>query len=117
MCTRCRPSHHRPSPRSPSTTQVNTVDEARLAVAAAKYPPEGNRSVGGGSHFLNFDCSPGAYYLHANDRVLVVLQTESPEGVENAPAIYAVPGVDAIFVGACVCVEGQAMPREPHRTR
>ena len=31
--------------------------------------------------------------------MLVVLQTESPEGVENAEEIYALPGVDAIFVG------------------
>jgi 4-hydroxy-2-oxoheptanedioate aldolase len=29
----------------------------------------------------------------------VVLQTESPEGVANAEAIYGLPGVDAIFVG------------------
>ena len=29
----------------------------------------------------------------------MVLQTESPEGVANAEAIYALPGVDAIFVG------------------
>ena len=29
----------------------------------------------------------------------MVLQTESPLGVENAEAIYSLPGVDAIFVG------------------
>ena len=28
-----------------------------------------------------------------------MLQTESPQGVENAEAIYSLPGVDAIFVG------------------
>jgi 4-hydroxy-2-oxoheptanedioate aldolase len=28
-----------------------------------------------------------------------VLQTESPRGVENAEAIYSLPGVDAIFIG------------------
>lgn len=78
---------------------VNTVEEARLAIAAAKYPPEGDRSVGGGLHALNFDATAGDYYKHANNEILVVLQTESPEGVENAEAIYAQPGVDAIFVG------------------
>ena len=31
--------------------------------------------------------------------MLVVLQTESPEGVRNAEAIYSLPGIDAIFVG------------------
>jgi len=78
---------------------VNTVEEAQLAIAAAKYPPVGNRSIGGGLHALNFDATTGDYYKRANDEILVVLQTESPTGVENAEAIYSLPGVDAIFVG------------------
>ncbi len=78
---------------------VNTVEEAKTAIAAAKYPPVGNRSVGGGLHAMNFDGTAGDYYQHANDEILVILQTESPEGVENAEAIYSLPGVDAIFVG------------------
>lgn len=78
---------------------VNTVEEAKLAIAAAKYPPVGNRSIGGGLHALNFDGTAGDYYKRANDEILVVLQTESPQGVENAEAIYSLPGVDAIFVG------------------
>lgn len=78
---------------------VNTVDEAKLAIAAAKYPPTGNRSIGGSIPALNFQATAGDYYAHANDEILVVLQTESPEGVDNAPEIYALPGVDAIFVG------------------
>lgn len=78
---------------------VNTVEEAKIAIAAAKYPPIGNRSVGGAMHALNFDATAGDYFKHANDEILVVLQTESPEGVRNAEAIYSLPGVDAIFVG------------------
>jgi len=78
---------------------VETVDQARTAIAAAKYPPLGNRSAGGGMHALNFDAEVGEYYQRANDETLVVLQTESPRGVENAEAIYSLPGCDAIFVG------------------
>ncbi|MBW3542195.1 MAG: 2-dehydro-3-deoxyglucarate aldolase [Planctomycetes bacterium] len=78
---------------------VNTVEEAKAAVAAARYPPVGNRSIGGALHALNFNATAGDYFRHANDEILVVLQTESPEGVENAEAIYSLPGVDAIFVG------------------
>ena len=33
---------------------VDTVEQAKAAIAAAKFPPEGTRSVGGGSHNLNF---------------------------------------------------------------
>ena len=78
---------------------VDTVEQAKTAIAAAKYPPEGTRSVGGGMHSLNFDATAGDYYEKANDEILVVLQTESPTGVENAEEIYSLPGVDAIFVG------------------
>lgn len=78
---------------------VNTVEQAREAIAAAKYPPVGNRSLGGTHPALNFDATAGEYFKHANEEILVVLQTESPEGVENAEAIYSLPGVDAIFVG------------------
>lgn len=78
---------------------VDTVEQARQAIAAAKYPPVGNRSVGGGMHSMNFDAAPGDYYERANDEILVILQTESPQGVENAEAIYSQPGCDAIFIG------------------
>jgi 4-hydroxy-2-oxoheptanedioate aldolase len=78
---------------------VDTVEQARVAIAAAKYPPQGNRSAGGGMHAMNFDAAGGEYYEAANDEILVVLQTESPKGVDNAEAIYSLPGCDAIFVG------------------
>jgi 4-hydroxy-2-oxoheptanedioate aldolase len=78
---------------------VNTLEQATVAIAAAKYPPVGNRSLGGGMHALNFGTSPGEYFKRANDEIMVVLQTESPIGIDNAEAIYSLPGVDAIFVG------------------
>lgn len=78
---------------------VDTLEQGRAAIAAAKYPPVGNRSVGGGMHSMNFAASAGDYYQRANDELLVVLQTESPRGVENAKAIYSLPGCDAIFIG------------------
>jgi 4-hydroxy-2-oxoheptanedioate aldolase len=78
---------------------VDTVEQAKVAIAAAYYPPTGNRSVGGGMHSMNFAATAGDYYAQANDNILVVLQTESPRGVENAEAIYSLPGVDAIFIG------------------
>jgi 4-hydroxy-2-oxoheptanedioate aldolase len=78
---------------------VDTVEQAKIAIAAAKYPPVGNRSVGGGMHSMNFAAAAGEYYERANDEILVVLQTESPQGVANAKDIYSLPGCDAIFIG------------------
>src|SRR6476620_1238486 len=78
---------------------VDTAEQAKIAVDAAYYPPKGNRSVGGGMHSMNFGATAADYYNQANDNILVILQTESPRGVENAEAIYSLPGVDAIFIG------------------
>jgi 4-hydroxy-2-oxoheptanedioate aldolase len=78
---------------------VNSREEALAAVAASKYPPVGNRSVGGGAHALNFDATPNDYYACANDEILVVLQCEHIQAVKDADAIFSVPGIDAIFVG------------------
>lgn len=78
---------------------VNTRAEAEAAVAAAKYPPAGIRSVGGALHAMNFGTDPATYYARANDEILVVVQAESPEGVANADEILSVPGVDAVFIG------------------
>lgn len=78
---------------------VNTVEEARRAVAAAKYPPLGNRSVGGTLHALNFAASAAEYFAKANDEIVVVLMTEHIDAVNIADEIYSVPGIDAIFVG------------------
>jgi 4-hydroxy-2-oxoheptanedioate aldolase len=78
---------------------VDTVEQAQTAIRAAKYPPTGNRSLGGSLSALNFDCSSTEYFTKANYEILVVLQTESPQGISNAEAIYSLPGVDAIFVG------------------
>lgn len=78
---------------------VMDADEARTIVAATKYPPKGNRSVGGGLHAMNYGATAEEYYKKADDEILVVIQTEHISAVEIADEIYAVPGIDAIFVG------------------
>jgi 4-hydroxy-2-oxoheptanedioate aldolase len=40
-----------------------------------------------------------AYATHANDRVQVLVQIESKQGVENVEAIAAVDGLDIVFIG------------------
>ena len=78
---------------------VMDADEARAIVAATKYAPRGNRSVGGGFHAINYGCTAEQYYKHADDEILVVIQTEHIKAVEQADEIYAVPGLNAVFVG------------------
>jgi 4-hydroxy-2-oxoheptanedioate aldolase len=78
---------------------VNTRKEAEDAVAAALYPPTGNRSVGGSVHAMNFGTDANDYYAHVNEELVIVLQCEHVQAVEDADAIFSVPGIDAIFVG------------------
>ena len=78
---------------------VLSVAEAREIVAACKYPPHGNRSVGGGLHSMNFGTTAETYYGRANDEILVVIQAESIHAIDIADEIYAVPGIDAVFIG------------------
>ena len=74
---------------------VETPAEAEAAVAAAKDPPVGRRSGGGVRPLKNFN----AYVPAANQKVLVAVMIETGRGVEEAPAIAAVPGVDLVFIG------------------
>ncbi|MBI2440149.1 MAG: hypothetical protein HYV35_02140 [Lentisphaerae bacterium] len=75
---------------------VDTPEEARAIVAAARFPPVGKRSYGG-RRLIDFK---GRDYSNtANEGTILVLQIETPLGIENAGEIAAVPGVDALFLG------------------
>lgn len=78
---------------------VMDADEARTIVRAAKYPPLGNRSVGGSLHALNYGATAEQYFAGADHEILVVIQTEHIDAVEKADETYAVEGIDAVFVG------------------
>ena len=77
---------------------VNTADQARRAVAAAKYPPAGVRGFSF-SRANDWGISFAEDANYANDRTAVIVMIESKEGVENVEEIVAVEGVDAIFIG------------------
>jgi 4-hydroxy-2-oxoheptanedioate aldolase len=78
---------------------VNTADEARAAVSAMRYPPHGTRGVAKFNRGAGFGGDFEEYYLHAHERLLGVIQIETPEAVANAEAIAAVDGADVLFVG------------------
>jgi 2-keto-3-deoxy-L-rhamnonate aldolase RhmA len=78
--------------------QVRTADEARQAVAAAKYPPAGIRSVGI-ARAQQYGMRLQEYVISANDSVTVMLQIEHVDAVPHIDGILDVPGVDAIVIG------------------
>ena len=77
---------------------VNSPDEARRAVEAAKYPPLGVRGFCF-SRMNNWGVDFDTYIRCANDDVAVVVMIESREAVEAIDDILTVPGVDGIFIG------------------
>jgi 2-keto-3-deoxy-L-rhamnonate aldolase RhmA len=79
---------------------VDTVDEARRVASTCRYPPAGKRSMGGGLQQLGFAPMPvGEQARIINEETLVVVMIESAQGVQNADAIAAVPGIDALLIG------------------
>ncbi len=75
---------------------VDTVEQARNLVNAAKFPPLGKRSYGGRRPI---DLDGRNYVEIANESTLLVAQIETPEAISNVEAIAAVPGIDALFLG------------------
>lgn len=78
---------------------INTADEARRAVAAMRFPPQGMRGVARSTRATAFGQNVENYLAQANDELLTVLQIETEEAVNNAAAIAAVDGADVLFVG------------------
>jgi 2-dehydro-3-deoxyglucarate aldolase/4-hydroxy-2-oxoheptanedioate aldolase len=78
---------------------VNTKEEAEMAVAACKYPPEGIRGVAGSPRAAGYTRNMKEYLNAANDEIVVMIAVETMEAVENLDGILEVDGLDGIFIG------------------
>ncbi len=80
--------------------EVTTVEDAKNAVAACKFPPVGNRGAFGSWAHFAFRSLPAAEMRKAfNEAALLILMIESKAALDNIEAIAAVPGVDVIHIG------------------
>ncbi|HVX99138.1 MAG TPA: aldolase/citrate lyase family protein [Pseudorhodoplanes sp.] len=79
---------------------INTADDARAYVAAAKFPPVGERSWGPIRALMldNFS-DPKNYLQNANRDTITMAMIETRRALDNVDAIAAVPGIDMLFVG------------------
>ena len=77
---------------------VERADQARAAVAAPRYPPQGMRGVSVSQRGNRYGSVPD-YLKHVNDNIGVLMQIESRAGVAAAAEIAAVDGVDCLFIG------------------
>ena len=77
---------------------VQNVDEARAAVAATRYPPDGVRGVAGSTRATRFGRVAG-YAKRAHEELCVLVQLETQEALQHIEAIAALDGLDGIFIG------------------
>ena len=79
---------------------IDNAEQALHVASICRYPPAGKRSMGGALPQLGFAPMPVNEAARlANEETMVVAMIESPQGVANADAIAATPGIDALLIG------------------
>ncbi|MGB0845656.1 MAG: HpcH/HpaI aldolase family protein [Thiolinea sp.] len=86
---------------------VNNRAEAIQAVAACRYPPQGNRSYGP----IRASLYGGAGYAQqANDEIACIAMIETKEGIENLEDIVSTPGLNGIYIGPADLALAMGLP-------
>lgn len=93
--------------------QIDTVEEAKRAVAAALYAPLGARGFAAthraaGHGFMRSE----EYHRAANAETLLAIYVESAQAVLAAEEIAALPGIDVLFVGPFDLSNSYGVPGE-----
>ena len=80
---------------------VSTVAEAQAVVEACLYAPAGHRSAFGSGPALGYAAIGQAEVCRIlNQETLLMGMIETPQAVDNAAAMAAVPGIDVLHIGA-----------------
>ncbi len=77
---------------------VQSADDARAAVAATRYPPQGVRGLSVSQRNNRYGTVKD-YFKVVNDNIAVMVQIENMTGVEAIDEICGVEGVDGVFIG------------------
>jgi 4-hydroxy-2-oxoheptanedioate aldolase len=96
---------------------INSKDEAEEVVAAAKFPPMGQRSFGSAWAGLAFGLSMPEYRRQANSETIVFAQVESAAALGDLNGILGVRGLDGVFVGPvdlAISLGLEPNPENPH---
>jgi 4-hydroxy-2-oxoheptanedioate aldolase len=80
--------------------RCESAAEAAEVVKWAKFPPLGKRGIDGGGADMPYCSMPVAQYVkEANEQTFIVIQIEEEEAVAHVEEIFAIDGVDAVFLG------------------
>jgi len=75
---------------------VNSATEAAAAIAACRYPPDGERSFGPIRAALY---GGRGYVQEANDEIACIVMIETKEGIANLEQIVSTRGLSGVYVG------------------
>jgi 2-keto-3-deoxy-L-rhamnonate aldolase RhmA len=79
---------------------VDTPEQARALVDAFRFAPMGHRSTGGSNAAFGYRPPAAAEAQKVlNAAILIIPMIETPQAVENADAIAAIDGIDALLIG------------------
>lgn len=77
---------------------VQNRDEAEYAVESVRYPPRGRRGVSVGARGSCYGYTKD-YWHKIDEHIGLVVQVETLEAATNIESIFAVDGIDGIFIG------------------
>jgi len=97
---------------------VESADDAWRVVRAARFAPHGQRSVASSWPQLGYRKYPAATTRELlDDATAVVVMLESPEAIESAEEIAAVPGVNILHVGTTDLCDALGIPGQYEHPR
>jgi 4-hydroxy-2-oxoheptanedioate aldolase len=97
---------------------VRSAKEAREVVAAAKYPPVGERGLAPGLPHLEYRTFAASEALPAmNAAVMVIVQFESAAALDAMDEIVAVEGVDMVLIGTNDMLADMGLPGQYEHPR
>lgn len=78
---------------------VENANDAKAAVSATRYPPNGMRGISSLTRATGFGRIAN-YVAHAAEEICVLVQVETAQALEQINSIAQVEGVDGIFIGS-----------------
>ncbi len=91
---------------------VQNAEEAKAAVRAIHYAPQGIRGMGGSTRAANFGRTAN-YVAKAAEELCLLVQVETAEALDQIEAIAAIDGIDGIFIGPADLSASLGYPGEP----
>ena len=77
---------------------VDTVEDAKAAVAYTRFPEAGFRGVAGATRATRFGRVKN-YHVNAHKEICTLVQVESREALSHIEAMAELDGIDGIFIG------------------